>query len=136
MIDFLWKLGVYWTLYETFRYIAVYFIREEIRRIANTKSSCRRCQWRLFCTRSALYLRTRFASSNQKLGLTLIILGIALGNGDALWILLRKLLEERKQLNGRTKKNSLPGRGLQHGERFHVRVMHKMRTRFRKLFHS
>jgi len=111
MIDLLWKLMAVWSIYETGRAIIVYLLREEVRRIANTKSTCRRCQWRLFCTRAAYYLFTHTKPiKNVRARITVVLLPLVAGNGDALWLLLQKLLEERKAINVRRKeKSSVPG---------------------------
>jgi hypothetical protein len=115
MIDFLWKLVAYWSLYETARYVTVLIIRSEIGRIANTKSDCPRCKWRLFCVRASLFLRSRFAKNNQMISTTILLTGISLGNLDSIWIMLQKLLQERKALNDRRKeKGVVPRPGLQH----------------------
>lgn len=115
MIDFLWKLSIYWTLYETFRAIAVYLVRAEIGRVANTRSKCSRCQWRIFCTRTTLRLSTLHFL--RKARVSIILFGIAIGNADTIWLVLQKLLEERKALNVRRKeKSSMPRSGLPHGK--------------------
>ena len=132
MLDFLWKIVSIWSLYETARFILIHCIREEIRRIANTRSTCPRCRWRLFCTRTALYLRSRIgvnSPTRQRAGIAVLLTGLICGNGDALWIVLRKLLEERKTING---KKIVPG--LRNRRRVRFTVLWKVSTRFRQLF--
>lgn len=85
-----------WVTYETCRSIAVALIRYEIRHIVGEKITCRRCRWRLFCTRTAIFLHphlTRFG-----IPIKIKVLGgiIALGQWDSLLLVLQKLLEERK----------------------------------------
>lgn len=106
MIDFFWKLVAYWTLYETLRFIIIYLVREEIGKIAGIKIRCHRCQWRIFCAKASVYLWTRVPKSVQrreKIGVYILLLGMFIGNGDAIWIILRKLVEERKAINVRQK---------------------------------
>ena len=115
MLDILWKISAYWTLYEACRYVIVFVLREEVRRIANTKTTCRRCQWRLFCARTGYFVFSRTRSYSQRIGISAMVLGVLAGNGDTAWFVLQKLLEERKALNVRRKeKSAVPGPRVQH----------------------
>lgn len=105
-----------WVLYESCRSIAMYFIRQEIARIAGTASTCRKCRWRLFCTRTALLLRSHFTASNARRGIIFILAGLAFGNADQLWMVLQTLLKERIANARRKKETNVPGPGLRHGK--------------------
>jgi len=110
-----WTLLEWMAAYEFARSIFMFGIRSEIARIANTRSTCPRCRWRLFCARSAAFLFTRTPKSLARFAPYILGVGLGIGNMDALWLVLQKLLAERKAVirnDGRKEKTAVPGPGL------------------------
>jgi hypothetical protein len=106
MIAFIWKMVSIWSLYETARYVIILLVRGEIALYANTRSNCRRCQFRIFCARLALNVQSRIGTdSPRKVRIGIAVIGIAavLGNLDIVSLVLRKLLEQRRKINVRQK---------------------------------
>jgi hypothetical protein len=85
-----------WVTYETCRSVVVALIRREIAHVAGSKITCRRCRWRLFCTRTAFWMHPHLTRFGLPIKIKAIGFIIALGNWDSIKLVLQKLLEERK----------------------------------------
>lgn len=101
------KVVSLWGLYETARQIFVYMVREQIRILSGSSSNCRRCQWRLFCTRLALRIFLKYGVTS-KVWLCIVGGTLGIGNFDAVILSVKKLVDERRKQRVR-QKTDMPG---------------------------
>jgi len=100
-----------WVSYETCRSVVVALIRREIAHVVGDKITCRRCRWRLFCTRTAFWLHPHLTRFGLPIKIRILGTIVAVGNFDSIGLVLQKLLEERKKviLDRRKEKKAMPG---------------------------
>ena len=86
-----------WAAYETARFVASLVLRDQIARFANTNSTCRRCRFRLFSVKAGYFLQSKLKRLGPRAQLTILFLSLALGNGDAVFYLVQRLVDQKRR---------------------------------------